>query len=123
MSDEQHSNFTATIRIQMKSWTRQKVALQILRLLAEDAHLEIKRSYEGDPSRSEWSEAKRNEAEQEERRLGSPSTSWFEKGPTQADLRIGVGGLNSFECIQKGSKIRGLGRRAKIVPLWVTSLS
>jgi hypothetical protein len=36
--------------------TSQKVARPILRLLAEDAHLETKRSYEGKPSRSEWSE-------------------------------------------------------------------
>jgi hypothetical protein len=45
----QHSNFAATIQTQIKSWTIQKVSLQILRLLAEDAHLETKRSYEGPP--------------------------------------------------------------------------
>jgi hypothetical protein len=41
----------------------QKVALQILRLLADDAHLETKRSYEGKLSRSEWSEANGSRAE------------------------------------------------------------
>jgi hypothetical protein len=33
--------------------------LQVLRLLAEDAQLETKRSNEGGPSQSEWSEAQR----------------------------------------------------------------
>jgi hypothetical protein len=55
MSD-QHSNLTATIHTEIKSSSIQKVAVQILTVLAEDAHLETKRSYEGDPSRSEWSE-------------------------------------------------------------------
>jgi IS5 family transposase len=32
-------------------WSIQNVALQILELLAEDAHVETKRGYEGDPSR------------------------------------------------------------------------
>jgi hypothetical protein len=62
--------------------------LQILRLLAEDAHLETKRSYEG--TRVGASGAKLSEAERNERRLGSPSTSRVEKGATRAGLRIGV---------------------------------
>jgi hypothetical protein len=37
--------------------------LQILRLLAENAHLETKHIYEVEPSRSEWSEARRSRAE------------------------------------------------------------
>jgi hypothetical protein len=53
----QHSNFTVTTQTQIKSWTIQRIALQILRLLAEDVPLKTKRSYEGEPSPSEWSEA------------------------------------------------------------------
>jgi hypothetical protein len=49
------------------------IALQILRLLAEDAPLETKRSYKGEPSRRLL-------------RSDSPSTSRVEKGATQADL-------------------------------------
>jgi hypothetical protein len=37
-----------TIQNQLKSWTIQKVALQILRILAGDAHLETKRSDDSD---------------------------------------------------------------------------
>jgi hypothetical protein len=51
--------------------------LQILRLLAEDAHLESKRSYEGEPSRSEWSGDS-----------ATPLLSGFRRG-TQSDLGIG----------------------------------
>jgi hypothetical protein len=54
---DQHSNSATTIQAQIKSSTIQKVALQILTPLAQDAHLETKRSYEGKASRSEWSEA------------------------------------------------------------------
>jgi hypothetical protein len=47
---DQHSILTATIGIQIKLCTIQKVARQILTPVAEDGHLETKRSYEGEPS-------------------------------------------------------------------------
>jgi hypothetical protein len=55
-------------------------ALQSLRLLAEGAQLEIKRSNDEYPSQSEASEC-----------LGSPYTERVEMGATEADLSLGVG--------------------------------
>jgi hypothetical protein len=59
--------------------------LHIPRLLAEDSHLETKRRYEGEPSRSSFSSASPRST-----RLGYPSTSRIESDSTRGNVRIGV---------------------------------
>jgi hypothetical protein len=75
------------MEIQIKSCTIQNVALQILRLLPEDAHLETKHRYEGE---AESERVEQGEAEQNERQLGSSFPERVEKIARQAGISIGV---------------------------------